>query len=222
MAERLFIGVPLTEEVRRAIEKSLPGNLPGKLVPPENWHFTLRFLGSTESDARDRIIERLESAACGGSFRIRFNELGAFPSPRRARILWIGIDEGAERMIQLAAIAEGVSRSVGFAAETKPFRPHLTLSRIDPPVSVATLIGRQAAVRCDDDGGFAHSISQQARWRAGEIRRGAQNTSEMKSVWRARDRHHCKSLLTATATPPRDNQLSGCATQEPPRKSGKG
>jgi 2'-5' RNA ligase len=141
MAERLFIGVPLTEEVRRAIEKSLPGNLPGKLVPPENWHFTLRFLGSTESDARDRIIERLESAACGGSFRIRFNELGAFPSPRRARILWIGIDEGAERMIQLAAIAEGVSRSVGFAAEAKPFRPHLTLSRIDPPVSVATLIG---------------------------------------------------------------------------------
>ena len=140
MAERLFIGVPLTEEVRRAIEKSLPGNLPGKLVPPENWHFTLRFLGPTESDARDRIIERIESAACGGSFRIRFNELGAFPSPRRARILWIGIDEGAERMIQLAAIAEGVARSVGFAAETKPFRPHLTLSRIDPPASVSTLI----------------------------------------------------------------------------------
>ena len=141
MAERLFIGVPLTEDVRRAIEKSLPGSLPGKPVPPENWHFTLRFLGSTEPDVRDRIIERLESAACGGSFRIRFNELGAFPSSRRARILWIGIDEGAERMIQLAAIAEGVARSVGFAAETKPFRPHLTLSRIDPPVSVSTLVG---------------------------------------------------------------------------------
>ena len=141
MPERLFIGVPLTEDARRAIVKSLPKNLPGKPVPPENWHFTLRFLGSTSADARDQIVERLESATCGAPFTIRFSELGAFPSPKRARILWLGIDEGAERLIQLAAIAEGTARSVGFAAENKPFKPHLTLSRIDPPVAVAKLLG---------------------------------------------------------------------------------
>jgi len=140
MAERLFIGVPLTDDVRSAIQKSLPKNLPGKAVPVENWHFTLRFLGATEPEARDRLIALLESATCGGPFRIRFSELGAFPTPRRARILWIGIDEGAERMIQLAAIAEGAARSVGFAAETKQFRPTLTTSRIDPPQSVVPLI----------------------------------------------------------------------------------
>jgi 2'-5' RNA ligase len=43
-------------------------------------------------------------------------------------------------MIQLAAIAEAAARSVGFEAETKAFKPHLTLSRIDPPVSVSALI----------------------------------------------------------------------------------
>ncbi len=138
--ERLFIGVPLSDEARRAIEKSLPKTLPGKLVPPENWHFTLRFLGSTAADARDQIIQRLKFAGCGSAFSVRFSELGAFPSAGRARILWLGIDEGVERMMQLAAIAEASARSAGFPAEGREFTPHLTLSRIDPPTSVKALL----------------------------------------------------------------------------------
>jgi 2'-5' RNA ligase len=138
--ERLFIGVPITDDVRSSIARALPGRVPGKPVPAENWHFTLRFLGATEVVARDHIVERLRLAGCGAPFTIRFNELGAFPRPNRARILWLGIDEGAERMIQLAAIAEAAARSAGFAAETKPFKPHLTVSRIDPPQSVSTLV----------------------------------------------------------------------------------
>ena len=138
--ERLFIGVPLTEAARQEIARSLPRNLPGKLVVPESWHFTLRFLGSTDAEQRDKILEHLQAARCGMRFTIRFSELGAFPRPNRARILWLGIDEGAERMIHLAAIAEAAARGVGFAAETKPFKPHLTLSRIDPPVSVSALL----------------------------------------------------------------------------------
>ena len=55
--ERLFIGVPLTDEARRAVEKALPKKLPGKLVPPENWHFTLRFLGSTAAEEREKIVQ---------------------------------------------------------------------------------------------------------------------------------------------------------------------
>jgi len=138
--ERLFIGVPITEDARRSIVSALPKNLPGKPVPPENWHFTLRFLGSTPAAARDQVVQLLRSATCGAPFSIRFNSLGAFPRPNRARILWLGIDEGAERMIQLAAIAEATARVAGFAAESKPFTPHLTLSRIDPPGSVSALV----------------------------------------------------------------------------------
>jgi 2'-5' RNA ligase len=138
--ERLFIGVPLSDEARQAISRSLPKSLPGKPVSSENWHFTLRFLGATKPEARERIIAILKSATCGAPFTIHFNELGAFPRGNRARILWLGIDEGEERMIQLAAIAEAAARSVGFEAETKEFKPHLTLSRIDPPASVSPLI----------------------------------------------------------------------------------
>jgi 2'-5' RNA ligase len=141
--ERLFIGVPIADDARRSIIKWLPRNLPGKPVPPENWHFTLRFLGSTPPAARDQVVQLLRSATCGAPFTIRFSALGAFPRPNRARILWVGIDEGAERMIQLAAIAEATARVAGFAAESKPFKPHLTLSRIDPTVSVSALVASQ-------------------------------------------------------------------------------
>ncbi|MFL5502036.1 MAG: RNA 2',3'-cyclic phosphodiesterase [Gemmatimonadaceae bacterium] len=140
MAERLFIGVPLSDEARLTIANSLPKNLPGKLVPAENWHFTLRFLGATTPEARDQIIRQIDSASCGAPFTIRFSSLGAFPQPRKARILWLGIDEGSERMLQIAAIGEAAARNAGFTAETKAFKPHLTLCRIDPPVSVASLV----------------------------------------------------------------------------------
>jgi len=44
-------------------------------------------------------------------------------------------------MAQLGAIAEAAARIAGFAAESREFKPHLTLSRIDPPASVRTLLG---------------------------------------------------------------------------------
>ena len=114
--------------------------LPGKVIDSDKWHFTLRFLGSTTAAARAQVIQYLKTVACGAPFQIRFSELGAFPNAGRARILWVGIDEGAERMIQLAAISEAAARIAGFAAETRPFKPHLTLSRIDPPQPVKTLL----------------------------------------------------------------------------------
>ena len=138
--ERLFIGVPLTDAARDAIAKALPRTLPGKLVPPENWHFTLRFLGSTARDAREKMVTALRAASYPKRFEISFNGLGAFPSARRARILWLGADRGADKLGMLATIAEQGARSAGFTPEARAFTAHLTLSRIDPLVSVAALV----------------------------------------------------------------------------------
>jgi RNA 2',3'-cyclic 3'-phosphodiesterase len=138
--ERLFIGVPVATATRDALVRALPKNLPGKPVAPDKWHFTLRFLGATESETRDRIVAGLSIARLGSQFQVRFGQLGAFPKPRHARVLWLGLTKGAERLCELAAIAEDVARSAGFAAEARAFKPHLTLSRIDPPVSVAALL----------------------------------------------------------------------------------
>ena len=132
----------MTPDARAAIVRVLPKALPGKLVAAEKWHFTLRFLGQTIPEARDTIINRLSSAKLGSLFKIRFGELGAFPNPRRARVLWLGVTRGGERLSDLAAIAEDAARSAGFAAEGRRFTPHLTLSRIDPPQNITALLAQ--------------------------------------------------------------------------------
>jgi RNA 2',3'-cyclic 3'-phosphodiesterase len=141
--ERLFIGVPTTADARAAIGRTLPKNLPGKLVAPDKWHFTLRFLGPTPREARDAIVARLSNASLGSEFTLRFGELGAFPNARRARILWLGVTRGGERLSELAAVAEDAARSAGFAPEGRGFQPHLTLSRIDPPRAISALLAQK-------------------------------------------------------------------------------
>jgi 2'-5' RNA ligase len=141
--ERLFIGVPTTADARAAIARTLPQNLPGKQVAPDKWHFTLRFLGPTTREARDAIVARLSNAKLGSGFDVRFGELGAFPNARRARILWLGVTRGAERLSELAAVAEDAARSAGFAPEGRGFKPHLTLARIDPPQAISALLAQK-------------------------------------------------------------------------------
>ena len=141
-SERIFIGVPVSSDARETIARKLPKGLPGKLVALDKWHFTLRFLGSTNREARDAIISRLSAAQLGPQFRVRLGGLGAFPSPRRARVLWLGVTRGGDRLSELAAIAEDAARNAGFAAEGRAFTAHLTLSRLDPPQSVVELLAQ--------------------------------------------------------------------------------
>jgi 2'-5' RNA ligase len=135
----------LTEQARQEIVARLP-KLPGRQVPPHNWHFTLRFLGDTEPPVRELLIAELRKAHLGSAFSIRFGGLGAFPRPKRARIIWLGVDEGAERLSSLAGSVESAVRRAGFAAEERPFKPHLTLSRIEPTRSVADVLTGQPAL----------------------------------------------------------------------------
>jgi 2'-5' RNA ligase len=143
--ERLFLAVPLTEQARSRIIAELPP-LPGRLVPPQNWHFTLRFLGGTEPGMRDALTAELRLAKLGGQFSIRFSGLGAFPRPRRARIIWLGVNGGAGQLTALAEAVESGVRRAGFPAEQRPFKPHLTLSRIEPTRPVTDVLGAQPAI----------------------------------------------------------------------------
>jgi 2'-5' RNA ligase len=148
-ASRLFVALSLADEVRRGLEAHLRGalggrGLPGRVAAPASWHFTLRFLGPTPHEAAARLREELRAAPLGPSFTLGFGGLGAFPRPRRASVLWMGVDEGAEALHALAARVEEAAVRAGFPAEPKPFRAHLTLSRLQPPADVTGLVERVA------------------------------------------------------------------------------
>lgn len=141
---RIFLAVPLSDRARGALSAALRehGPLPGKPVPPESWHLTLRFLGDTPAAARERLREEVVRAPLGAPFAIRFGRYGAFPRAARATVLWLGVEEGEEPLRALAAEIEAAARRAGFPAESRPFRPHLTLSRIRTPENASALLDR--------------------------------------------------------------------------------
>lgn len=135
------IPTPARDLLASVIMGSTNGSpLPGKPVDPENWHLTLRFLGTTDEVALDRLSAGLDEEPLGGPFRLELSGMGAFPDPRRATVLWLGVAAGADRLADLAEIAEEVARDVGFDPVDRPYRPHLTLSRLRPQEDVTVLV----------------------------------------------------------------------------------
>ncbi len=143
MSDRLFLAVALNDEVRHGLAAFLGERairLPGRPTPPNNWHLTLRFLGSTDALQRDRVLEFLDEHLIVQPFTLGFTGVGAFPKPSRATVLWLGVGRGSGDLMTMANVCEHAAISAGFEAEDRPFHPHLTLSRIRPPVSVDGLI----------------------------------------------------------------------------------
>lgn len=142
---RLFLAVNLDDETRHGLAAVL-GELPGRPVHPADWHVTLRFLGAVDDSTCDRMVGRLAEEDLGTRFAIRWEGLGGFPRPDKATVLWLGLSTGVDRLTELAGICEQAAQSAGLPAEDRPFRPHLTLSRVRPPRDLARLIAEQSPV----------------------------------------------------------------------------
>jgi 2'-5' RNA ligase len=132
---RLFLGVFPPPEVQQAVFESAAALRRSPVsvswVRPENLHFTLRFLGEVGEDGAARAAESArEAAATPTSFEVAFGPLGAFPNARRARVLWAGLQEGAEPLAALASALDAALSKRGFGRAGKPFAPHLTLGRV--------------------------------------------------------------------------------------------
>ncbi len=113
----------------------------------ENWHITLRYLGPVGEVTYERFLGGLAVLGESEPFTISLGGIGAFPNSRRATVLWVGVDKGAGELASLAEIAEDAAQGAGMPAEDRPFRPHLTLSRVRPPVDVTSLVGKSAPAR---------------------------------------------------------------------------
>ena len=147
---RVFVGIPLDEETRHRLAhvvRSRVGLMPGHPVPPENWHVTLRFLGPIEEVALDRVRAAFAGADLGAAFKIRWGALGAFPRPSRAGVLWIGMEEDGSHLHELAERVDAALEIAGFPPEDRPFRPHLTISRLRPEEDLREVVGE--GWRCD-------------------------------------------------------------------------
>jgi 2'-5' RNA ligase len=131
---RAFVAVFPPSEVRRealawARHRSSDDRV--RWTRPENVHLTLKFLGDVRAEALDGIRAALrEVCAQHVPFDATLAELEAFPSAQRARILWIGVGAGSDRLLSLAADIDDALAPLDFEREKRPYVPHLTLGRV--------------------------------------------------------------------------------------------
>lgn len=134
---RIFVAVTLAPAVREAAAR-VRGVVEREAhrfrwVSPENLHLTLRFLGEIRRGRVDMVVEATREAAEGMSpFSLTLAGLGAFPSLRAPRVLWVGVAEGADRLVALAGAVDTALRGRHFPGEDRPFHPHLTVARARP------------------------------------------------------------------------------------------
>jgi 2'-5' RNA ligase len=127
--------MPLTEDLRSAaaaLQEPLRRTAANvKWVEPQNLHVTLKFLGETQEALLEGIVRAMQAAAAGVEpFRLRLRGVGAFPNPRRPRVVWLGVVDGVEPLTGLAQRLEDGLAPLGVEPEGRPFRAHVTLGRV--------------------------------------------------------------------------------------------
>jgi 2'-5' RNA ligase len=132
---RLFVGINLPKKQRTRIHRAVRGlrddPLPVRWIDPDSYHVTLKFLGEVRRTAvedvqgvLDRVAETTRAfSTCIGGF-------GAFPTVRRPRVIWVGLQATPEFRCMKQDL-EWAMGEIGFEAETRAFHPHVTLGRAD-------------------------------------------------------------------------------------------
>jgi 2'-5' RNA ligase len=142
---RSFIAVELPVEVQLAIirnTETLRRIVPGsdiRWVASRNMHLTIQFLGDVLPDDLDRLAKDLSTEiAPFAPFEVDVSGLGAFPNPRRARVLYVGLEAPPALASLVERIIATTSR-LGFHNDERGFTPHLTIGRMNRTASAATL-----------------------------------------------------------------------------------
>ncbi|HEY6379664.1 MAG TPA: RNA 2',3'-cyclic phosphodiesterase [Candidatus Dormibacteraeota bacterium] len=99
-------------------------------VRPEGLHLTAHFFGRLAPAEQARVLALLGPvAAATPPLELRLHGLGRFPQGGSARVLWMGLGDGAAGVGRLAAACRAILGEAGFAIDTRPHRPHCTLGR---------------------------------------------------------------------------------------------
>ncbi|MEX2011777.1 MAG: RNA 2',3'-cyclic phosphodiesterase [Chloroflexota bacterium] len=158
---RLFVAVPLGEEARASVVRLVEEVQASaeaaaraqrsavRWVRMDGLHVTLRFMGPTPEERIAELKAVVDDAAASvAPFRVSIRGSGAFPSARRPRTLWLGIDDGAATLSALARRFDDLLGKAGWPTDDRPVRAHLTLARADgrrEGPAVADLLAAHAA-----------------------------------------------------------------------------
>lgn len=152
---RLFVALDVPGRVREALAelsaRLKKTCLSARWVRLESVHITLKFIGEVSLETLEKIREALGSLPAFSPIVLRFAGLGFFPSARRPRVFWAGVEADP----QLAALAGAIQANLeplGIPAEKRDFHPHLTLARFEPPQGTQALVAAVEALGAPEFG----------------------------------------------------------------------
>ena len=130
--------------------------------PIENLHITTKFIGEWPDARLEQITNALSDVPKAGEFEISVGGLGWFPDATHPHVLWAGV-KADNALAQLASATEEALGTVGVAAESRSYSPHLTLARIS---ETATLTALRRAI---DDANEGNRATDFGHFRAREF-----------------------------------------------------
>ncbi|QUD86405.1 RNA 2',3'-cyclic phosphodiesterase [Phenylobacterium montanum] len=135
---RLFAALPIPPEIAEGLVRRQHGLTEARWSPAENLHITLRFAGDVAETTAEDLDSELSRVAAE-PFDLSLEGVGAFGEGRDIHAIWAGVAE-SPALKRLAQSCESAARRAGLAADTRAYRPHVTLAylrRPDPALGAA-------------------------------------------------------------------------------------
>lgn len=157
---RTFIAVEIPLEVKERAAKLIKllerAEANVRWVRPEHMHWTLSFLGNVDLlEIPDVCAAVLDAVRPLVPFELEARGAGAFPALRSPRTIWLGTAAGTEPMRSLHRAIERSLERLGYRAEGRQYRPHVTLGRLRERGRGTDELSRLLAEQADFDAGVA-------------------------------------------------------------------
>jgi 2'-5' RNA ligase len=113
-------------------------------------HLTLHFFGEVDEGGVQRLAALWRDPALKGpAIAATLGPLGVFPPRGSPRVVWIGLDRGADAVCAFQGRLAARLEDLGFRGDPRGFSPHVTLARAGAPAPSAGLLEGLPAPRLD-------------------------------------------------------------------------
>ena len=113
-----------------SLRTQLGRRIDARWIPAANLHITLWFIGEVADDRAEELLRAISPPFDEAPFDIHLAGLGAFPASGAPRVIWLGVQSGAERLARLHAELAVRLRPLGIEPDRRGYSAHLTIARV--------------------------------------------------------------------------------------------
>ncbi len=132
---RTFCALTLSDAARESVVQGLgPARATldrANWVHPDRWHITVKFFGEIPESGLAALGNALQ-VACGERLTVQLRGAGAFPDLREPQVIWVGVRDSGRGLAGLYRRVNDACAELGYPAETRKYRPHITVARLRP------------------------------------------------------------------------------------------